>query len=153
MDDKNEKDIQNLIKQFGAQQSRTQLNNQFQGNPNQGIDTHTGIDNQGIINESAPVPSGMLQPSKAPIPAPTGNICPQCNTVHPPLPPGEKCPNAIVKAMTEESEEVIVDVNKYLIGLQNILMSQIDKKGIKDINKLFQNITLEINTFLEEYKE
>jgi hypothetical protein len=95
----------------------------------------------------------MLHPSKAPIPAPTGNICPQCNTVHPPLPPGEKCPNAIVKAITEESEEVIVDVNKYLIDLQNILMNQIDKKGIKDINKLFQNITLEINIFLEEYKE
>lgn len=153
MSDDNEKDIQTLIKQFGAQQARSMPDSQFTGNPNQGVDAHTGIDNQGIVNESTPVQPGMIQPSNPHVPAATGDVCPQCNTVHPPLPPGEKCPNAVVKAMTEESKEVIVDVNKYLVGLQNILMSHIDKKDIKNIDKLFQNITLEINIFLEGYKE
>ncbi len=153
MDDGNEKDIQDLIKQFGAQQTRSMPNPQFTGNPNQGLDAHTGIDNQGPINESTPVPPGMLQPSRAPVPAPTGDVCPQCNMVHPPIKSGEKCPNAVVKEMTEESEEVIVDVNKYLNTIQNILINQIEKKNIKHINKLFQNITIEINNFLEGYKE
>lgn len=146
-----EKDIQDLINKFN-QQSSFMAKGPALGNPNQGIDTHTGIDNQGVINESAPVTPGMMQPSTGPAPIPTGNICPQCNMMHPPL-MGKKCPNAIVKAMTEESDEIVVDVNKYLVNLQNILMSQIESKKIKDVNKLFQNITLETTKFLEEYKE
>ncbi len=153
MDNGNEKDIQNLIKQFGTQQAKSMPNKQFVGNPNQGLDSHTGIDNQGPINESTPVPPGMLQPPRAHIPAPTGDICPQCNMAHPPIKPGEKCPNAVVKEMTEESKEVIVDINKYLNTIQNILINQIEKKNIKYVDKLFQNITIKINSFLEGYKE
>lgn len=146
-----EKDIQDLIKQFN-QQSSFMANKPDIGNPNQGIDIHTGIDNQGNINESTPISPAALTPSAGPAPIPTGNVCPECNMMHPPL-MGKKCPNAVVKAMMEEGDEIVVDVNKYLVNLQNILMSQIDSKKIKDVKKLFENITLEIAKFLEEYKE
>ncbi len=147
----NEKDIQDLISKFNQQSSFMTSTPNLQ-NPSQGIDIHTGIDNQGVINESVPLTPGVMQPIIAPTPIPTGNICPECNMMHPPL-GGEKCPNAVVKAMTEESEEVIIDINKYLINLQNILMSQIDSKKIKDVKKLFENITIEMAKFLEGYKE
>jgi hypothetical protein len=32
-------------------------------------------------------------------------------------------------------------------------MSQIDSKGIQDVDKLFKNITLEVTKYLEGYKE
>ena len=152
-DEQREKDIKDLITQFSQQQAGMQPQQQFSGNPNQGIDGHSGIDNQGSINESAPINPNILTPSKGPAPIPTGNVCPQCNMVHPPIPHGQKCPNATVKAMTGESTEVVIDVNKYLLNLRNILMTHIDKKKIEDINKLFQNITLEMTKYLEGYKE
>ena len=146
-----EKDIQDLINKFNKQSS-FMAKGPALGNPNQGIDVHTGIDNQGVINESTPIAPTALAPSAAPTPIPTGNVCPECNMMHPPL-MGKKCPNAVVKTMTEESDEIVVDINKYLVNLQNILMSQIESKKIKDINKLFQNITIEIAKYLEGYKE
>jgi len=152
-EDPNEKDIQDLIKRYSNQQQSFMGNNPPRQNPSQNFDGHSGIDNQGTINESTPVASSMMGPIKGPDPIPAGNICPQCEMVHPPIRPGEKCPNAIVKSMTKENTEVIVDVNKYLLSIRNILMSNIDKKQIKDINKLFQNITLEIAKFMEGYKE
>ena len=114
VDEQQEKDIQNLIKQY-SDQSTAMNNPQFQGNTAQGLDAHKGIDNQGPVNESVPLNPAMMGPAKGPDPVPTGNICPQCEMVHPPLRQGEKCPNAKVKAMTEEGTEVIVDINKYLL--------------------------------------
>jgi hypothetical protein len=153
MSDENEKDIQDLINQYTQQQNAFQPNPAFSGDTSQGIDPHKGIDNQGGADESTPLTPGTMGATKGPDPIPTGNTCPQCNMMHPPLRPGEKCPNAKAKAMTEEGDDISVDVNKYLVNLQNILMSQIDKKKIKDVKKLIGNITMEITKFLEEYQE
>lgn len=140
-----EQDIKNLVDQFQKQQHMMQPNK----------DIHTGIDNQGESISSAPVTPGMLQPAKGPDPVPVGNICPQCNMMHPPLRPGEVCPNANVKidtgALNKEARNI--DINKYLVTLRNILVSQIEQKKIQNIEKLFQNITIEITKFLEGYNE
>lgn len=163
----NEKDIQELINKFSQQQSSFAPRNQgstagednsFLGNnpvlnKPVGLDSHSGIDNQGSINNSTPIKPGTISPAAGPSPIPTGNECPQCGMMHPPLRSGEKCPNAAFKAMSEESEDFSLDIRRYLANLQNILMSQIDKKGIKDVKKLFQNITIEITKYLEGYKE
>jgi len=142
-----EQDIKNLIDQYQRQQQQA-INSQK-------IDPHTGIDNQGESISSTPISPGTIQTSKGPDPVPVGNICPQCNMVHPPLKPGEICPNAKVKINTESiaKEERDVDINKYLVNLRNILVSQIEQKKIQHIQKLFQNITLEITKFLEGYSE
>jgi len=140
-----EQDIQNLIQKFQQQQSMVKPN----------IDSHAGIDNQGDVMSSSPLAPGTLQPAKGPDPVPIGNVCPQCNMIHPPLKPGETCPNAQVKidtgALNKESRDV--DINKYLVTLRNILVSQIEQKEIKDAQKLFQNITIEVTKFLEGYSE
>jgi hypothetical protein len=153
MSDANEKDIQDLIAKYNQQQSAFKPNPTFTGNPNQGIDPHQGIDNQGTVNESVPLTPGMMTPPKVHSPVPTGNVCPQCNMVHPPLRPNEKCPNATAKALVEESDDITIDINKYLTNLQTIMISQIQSKKIKDVKKLFENITIEITKYLEAYKE
>jgi len=144
----NEKDIQALIKRYSEQQSAFQPNPQFTGNTNQGINSHQGIDNQGVISKNTPLPPDIMIPPKPIEPVPVGNICPQCNMMHPPLRPGEKCPNAITKAINEESSDPTININKYLVSLQNILISQIEIKKIKDIKKLYENIRYQYISYL-----
>lgn len=79
--------------------------------------------------------------------------CPQCGQLHPPLQPGEKCPLAKEVFKDEKGQNINVDVNKYLVDLKNIVVSQIQSKGIKDPNKLFKQLTVEVMKFLEGYKE
>ncbi len=88
-------------------------------------------------------------------PAPSATLaggqptCPQCGIMHPPVSRGSTCPNAPVK--NEQGDEM--DLTKFFIQLKNICMSQIEVKKIKDLNKLFNGILIEITKFLEEYKE
>jgi hypothetical protein len=79
--------------------------------------------------------------------------CPQCGIIHPPLPPGARCPMASVKVKTQDGNEKEVDINKFLVDLKNIILSQSDSKKIKDLEKLFKNIILETTKYLESYKE
>ena len=77
--------------------------------------------------------------------------CPQCGQLHPPVPDGKKCPMADNKIKTETGQTI--NVEQYLVTLRNIALSQIEKKGIKDPNKLFQQLTVEVTKFLEGYTE
>jgi len=152
MADQNEKDIQDLINKYTQQQNAFAPNPAFAGNVSQGINPHKGIDNQGMVNESTPLMPGSVS-MKGPDPVPVGNSCQQCDMMHPPLRPGEKCPNAMAKAMKEGSNDPTLDINKYLTTLQTIMISQVSKKKIKDIKKFYQNITIEMTKFLEDYTE
>jgi len=78
----------------------------------------------------------------------TEPVCPQCGLLHPPVRPGEKCPNAPIKIEGEK-----VDTTKFLVDLKNICASQIEKKNIKDVEKMFKSLIVEIIKFLENYKE
>ena len=79
--------------------------------------------------------------------------CPQCGQLHPPIPDGKKCPMAKDKFKDDKGEEIEVDINKYLTNLKNIVVSQIEMKGIKDPNKLFKHLTVELMKVLEAYNE
>ena len=107
-------------------------------------------DNESISNEH--IDPSILKSSPPPTPAPTPGACPQCGTLHPPLRPGEKCPIAKVKVVSEK-EGKDIDVNKYLNTFRDIIISQIGIKNIKDPDKLFKNITIELTKFLEGYSE
>ena len=78
--------------------------------------------------------------------------CPQCGSLHPSLPPGVKCPMAVVKIKSNGIEKV-VDVNKFLVSLKDIIISQSEIKKVKDVEKLFKNIIVEVTKYLERYKE
>lgn len=75
--------------------------------------------------------------------------CPQCNTFHPPMNPGEKCPVAPIK--TEKGD--VVDLNPFFAQLKNIVTSQIDSKGIKDVDKMMKHVVVNLTQFLEGYNE
>lgn len=75
--------------------------------------------------------------------------CPQCGFMHPPLRVGESCP--IAKQKDSSGKEI--DYEFLFTPLRNILKSQFETKGIKDHNKLFGSVIVEITKHLETYKE
>ncbi len=77
--------------------------------------------------------------------------CPQCGAMHPLLRPGETCP--MKKVEVKEAGITDEDVNRFLTSLKNISVSQIQSKGIKNGNKLFQHLTVELTKILEAYSE
>ena len=172
-----ERDIKELITKFNKQQT---MMNPFMRQP-EGISPDMGTDQsphivnnnlfgQGSSTDQSPVdpvnsvrPMGTpiykarIQPQMSPNPAApsvaqSSDACPQCGSLHPPLPPGTKCPMAKVKVINNGVEKV-VDVNKFLANLKDIILSQCDKRKITDIEKLFKNIIVEIMKYLEGYKE
>jgi len=96
------------------------------------------------INKQPPRPAGI---------ATGGDGCPQCGLVHPPIAQGQKCPMAGVKVKNDKGEEKSVDVNKFLAQLKNIIVSQIEQKEIKDVEKIFKNIIVEVTKYIEGYRE
>ena len=78
-----------------------------------------------------------------------GDTCPQCNSIHPPLKPGQMCPIAKVDLPGIKDEEI----GEFLVSMRNIIISQIEKNQVKDPKKLFQQSIVVLAKFLEEYKE
>jgi len=78
----------------------------------------------------------------------TEPVCPQCGLLHPPIRSGTECPNAPIQI-----GEKRVDTAKFLVDLKNICSSQIEKKNIKDVEKMFKKLTMEVTKFLESYEE
>ncbi len=96
--------------------------------------------------------------------------CSQCGLIHPPLRPGEKCPlsqpqqiqnstssstkqNIQQQNVTTPQNVNITDINKFLVDLRNIILSQIGVKKIKNTQKLFNNIVIEVTKTMENFKE
>ena len=110
---------------------------------------------QRIINEmrsspSAPRSTGM-HPAQVASELPK---CPECGMLHPPVKAGEKCSMAPVSiGGVANVIDVDMEINKCLVNLKNIAVSQIQSKGIKNINKLLQFMTLEMMKILEGYNE
>lgn len=175
-----EKDIKELIERMNNQNQM--MNPKGFSHPSDRSDVSMGTDqsphlfNQSTsipnsTDQSPPNPVNSVRPMGTPInkkplvqnssnitstPPPTndisGNACPQCGTIHPPLPPGTKCPMAKIKVKDGDKEKEI-DVNKFLVDLRNIILSQAEKKNIKDVEKLFKNIIVEVTKYLEGYSE
>jgi hypothetical protein len=80
-----------------------------------------------------------------------GNVCPQCKTIHPPLKPGEICPNAPQDVSKFGLDDT--SVNKFIVNIKNIVMSQLSKKGISNGEKFFQFAIIELMKILEGYNE
>lgn len=80
---------------------------------------------------------------------PVFDACSQCGLVHPPLKEGTICPMRPVKSVTG----VEIDTSKFLAALKNILISQIQIKQIKNVNKLMNEMVIQVTKFLEGYKE
>jgi hypothetical protein len=108
---------------------------------------------QNKMQASSPNMNVKSPVSTAPYVPPTiqtaGNVCPDCGVMHPPLPVGQRCPNA--KANLETISDV--EIGEFLASWRNIIISQIEKRNIKNAKKVFQKATVILAQFLEEYKE
>jgi len=177
---KYEKDIKELIEQMNRQQGAyspslqpsatptmpniqtPNMKGNFQGNPDQSPHLMEGNPNVQGPDQTPPDAVNSVRPMGSNIgdkpPAPktlssAEGACPQCGMIHPPIPQGQKCPMANVKIKNEKGEEKVIDVNKFMAQLKNIIVSQSEHRGIKDIEKMFKNIIVEVTKYLEGYKE
>ena len=100
-----------------------------------------------------PPPQQVSSPATAPMPAQRGDVCPECNTMHPPLRPGEKCPNVGVGDAGLAAGIDDATINKHLVDLRNIIISKMSSKGIKNGKKFFQYAVIELTKALEVYNE
>lgn len=80
---------------------------------------------------------------------PTMPTCPQCGLAHPPIPGGDKCPMAVERAPSGEE----INTNELFTVLKNVIVSNIQKKNIKDQKKFYGNIIIEVTKLCENYKE
>lgn len=78
-----------------------------------------------------------------------GSVCSECGTMHPPIPAGQKCPNSKLNLPTIKDEEI----GDFLVMFRNIIISQVEKKNIKNVKKLFQQSIITLTKFLENYNE
>jgi len=99
---------------------------------------------QNIIQNinSNPAPPGQA-------PAPSGGTCPQCGLMHPPVDPGETCSMAPITTKDNKT----VDPTDFLTKMKLIITSQLEQKSIKDTDKFFQHLTIELTKAMENYKE
>jgi len=131
------------LEAFNKQQDDQKFNQPVPGAPANKQDAST-IDEQRILNQ--------VQMSGPPTPvAPTQGACPQCDLIHPPLQPGEKCPNAPLKIKGEEGQEI--NVNELVVKVKDILASQLEQKDVKDFKKFTGEMIVALMKFCEEYKE
>jgi hypothetical protein len=114
------------------------------------------------IKKSPPsMPKGMegfssvgSVPGNSPPSAQRAGVCSQCGTMHPPITDGRKCPVAPI--VSDPSQAGGLDdmiINKHLVDMRNIIMSQFTSKGIKDGKKFFQYAVIELTKALEAYNE
>jgi hypothetical protein len=87
--------------------------------------------------------------TSAPNVAPSQGQCPQCNLFHPPLPAGQKCPNAPVKIDGIDSNKI----SDFLIKIKDILSSQLEQKGVKNFDKFGSGMIMALMKYCEGYKD
>ncbi|MFW9871713.1 MAG: hypothetical protein ACFFG0_01335 [Candidatus Thorarchaeota archaeon] len=155
-------DISELIKKNQSGPSNTDqspVDQKFDNIPINEVSNDTGGTEQGllkdveIIRQPDPQTSGTQPVVSSPNTSgiSMGNVCSQCKTIHPPIQMGEKCPNAKEDLSDKGLDET--NINKFLVDIKNMLISQMNSKGIKDGKKLFQFITIELMKILETYNE
>lgn len=84
---------------------------------------------------------------------PTNPQCPQCGKFHPPLQEGEDCPLKGTVDDQNDNTQNQININKFVSTIKSIVLSNIDKKDIKDIDKFQNHLILELNKIIENYSE
>ncbi len=155
-----EQDIQDMLTKIKQLQTANPAlaqptNTQIPVNPNPIPANQPGLfDNQGSVTDFAntAVKSGGPQQVSNPGLNATGNVCHECGTIHPPIQPGQKCPNSSIEKQTGIKIDD-AQVNQFLVQWRNIILSEISKSNIEDWKNEFQQITMIIQKYFDEKKE
>ncbi len=98
-------------------------------------------------------PSPNIDMSNMVLP-PNMEVCPFCKTIHPPLRPGEKCPNAGLDIKDQKKFNIDdTTINKHIINLKNIIINNMSSKNIVNGTKFFKYAIMELTKALELYEE
>jgi len=79
---------------------------------------------------------------------PTQPRCPVCGLLHPII-SGQPCTAGVQKTSSGE----IINYGEFFASLKSILISQFERKGIKNPRKFFGYALVRITKLLEEYNE
>jgi hypothetical protein len=131
-----------LFNKMMEQHQQFQQFTRMDGSPTPKV-THETVEQQRILSEL------KSRSSMAPSVAPTQGQCPQCNLFHPPLPPGQKCPNAQLKIEGIDTSKI----SDFLIKIKDILSSQLEQKHIKNFDKFGSGMIMTLMKYFEEYKD
>lgn len=126
------------------EQNQEKINQQLlqkQGAPNT-PGKGPSMEEQQILNQ--------VQTGAPPAPvAPSQGECPQCKLFHPPVQPGEKCPNAPL----EIDGVPEININEIVVKIKDILASQLEQKGVKEVDKFVGGMIIALMKYCEDYKE
>lgn len=81
--------------------------------------------------------------------SPNNPKCNQCGFHHPPLKEGENCP----MAKQTDNYGTEIEIGEEITQIKNILVANIQKKGIKDHKKFVRHLIVKLNKHIEEYSE
>jgi len=153
MFNKHMEDQQKIINARQQQQQQPQPPQMPTGQP--GEPPVLDSNEQRVLNELQNTTSPVVSTGSHPVQVSSSlPQCPQCGLLHPPNADGKPCLNAPVQAVGSSNVvDLDMEINKYLVSLKNIALSQVQSKGIKDINKLLQYMTIEMTKLLEGYNE
>ena len=106
---------------------------------------HNQMMNQQQTNEQ----TSYTTPSPpSPVNVASSSQCPQCGHFHPPVTDGV-CP---LKQQKTESGKVI-DPNPFLAKMRDIIISQMQMRNVKNPEKFFAYVTVELTKAMEKYSE
>ena len=161
-----------LLKRWNTQQSKMHEMNPNQQQPGDGLspDQSPHLSNEGTVptspdqtpsdpvNSVRPMDFSIKPSATTTVPSittsgETPDLCKQCGTMHPPIAAGKTCPLISVTSDTKDSGLDDTIVNKHLVEMRNIIMTQISSKNIKDGKKFFQYAIIELVKVLEAYNE
>lgn len=75
--------------------------------------------------------------------------CQECGFMHPPVQGGGSCP----LVQKKDVQGNVIDVNPTLTSMKNILIANMQTKGIKDHQKFYRFIIVNLTKQIEQYKE
>jgi hypothetical protein len=148
MDENSPEAMFNKMMEQAQEAAQQQLNNPAMPSGQPGAPPVLNTQEQAMVQQ---MQNQLIAGTPPPAVAPTNPVCPECGLIHPPVAAGKKCPNSIEKV--KDGENKSIDVNKYLVIWRDIVIANISKQGIKNSEKLFQEVTISITKFLEGYKE
>jgi len=120
------------------------------------IKANPGKPNENFSSPANPIEQSILtnlQNNPAPAPVSLPDACPQCGTIHPPIPQGQKCPNASLNNKVSGTGLNDTIIGSHLVNMRDIIISQMSIKKVKDGNKFFAYAILELTKALEKYNE
>jgi hypothetical protein len=79
---------------------------------------------------------------------PSTPLCSQCGMYHPPLEEGQECP---MKNKNGNENNNTPEIGNFIVTMRSIILNNIEKNNINDIEKFKNYLIIELNRIIENY--